>query len=46
MALTFLDSAHFLNILLELHANLADDAAVLLAHLSSQEGAFRGTCLR
>lgn len=38
--LTFLDSADFLNVLLEFHADLADHAAVLLAHLSSQEWAF------
>lgn len=40
--LTFLDSADFLNILLELHADLPHHTAVLLAHLSSQERAFGG----
>lgn len=35
MTLTLLDSTDFLNILLELHADLADHTAVLLAHLSS-----------
>lgn len=43
--LTFLDSADFLNILFELHADLADHAAVLLAHLTSQERAFGSHCL-
>lgn len=40
--LTFLHSADFLYILLELYANLTDYATVLLAHLSSQERAFGG----
>lgn len=43
--LTFLDCADFLNVLLELHADLADHTAVLLAHLSSQEWAFGSHCL-
>lgn len=43
--LTFLDGADFLNILLELHADLADHTAVPLAHLSSQERAFGGHSL-
>lgn len=43
--LTFLDSADFLNILLELHTDLADHTAVLLAHLCSQKGAFGGHSL-
>lgn len=42
MTLTLLDSTDFLNILLELHANLANNTAVLLAHLGSQKRAFRG----
>lgn len=40
--LTFLHSADFLYILLELYANLTDYTTVLLAHLSSQERAFGG----
>lgn len=44
-ALTFLDGADFLNILLELNADLTDNTAVLLAHLSSQERAFGGHAL-
>ncbi len=40
--LTFLDGANFLNILLELHADLPHHTAVLLAHLSSQKRAFGG----
>lgn len=42
--LTFLDSADFLNILLELHADLADHVAVL-TNFSSQERAFGSHCL-
>ncbi|TNN82175.1 hypothetical protein EYF80_007543 [Liparis tanakae] len=40
--LTFIDRADFLDVLLELHADLADHTAVLLAHLSSQKRAFGG----
>ena len=43
--LTLLQSADFLHIFLVLHADLTDHAAVLLAHLCSQEGAFGGCCL-
>lgn len=38
---TFLDCTDFLNILLELHADLADHTTILLTHFSSQERAFR-----
>lgn len=43
--LTFLDGAHFLYILLELHGNLTENSAVLLLHFSSQKGAFWGHVL-
>lgn len=41
---TFANCANLRHILLELHAGLADNAAVL-THLSSKEGAFRRCCL-
>lgn len=42
---TFLDCTDFLNILLELHADLADHTTILLTHFSSQERAFRSQWL-
>jgi hypothetical protein len=40
-----LQSADFLHIFLKLHADFTDHTAVLLSHLSSEEGAFGAYCL-
>ena len=43
--LTLLQSAYFLHIFLQLHADFTDHTAVLLPHLCSEEGAFGACCL-